>query len=1349
MRRIRTLLLVMVLIGAGRYSGTGQSLVFHHLGTENGLSQSSVLAMAQDSQGFMWFGTRSGLNKYDTRNFKVYKTSTASSQTLSNNYVLSLLADSRKHLWAGTVFGLNLYDAGNDVFRRFIKDSGTCNLSHNTINCIYEDKAGHLWVGTANGLNMLTDLVKQRFINYYYSATTASIAGNDVRTIYEDHQRNLWVGTSKGLTRMSWHNGTVAFTSFGHLSGNAAGTGDDYITSITEDAQQVLWIGTQHGLYRYDAATEHFIAFVPAGGAIHNNVRKIVCDKEGRLWIGTLEGLSVLNTEDNTVSTYQHDPENVQSIGQNSIYDIFRDANGSTWVGTYYAGVSVVYAHATSFTVYRESRLHPGISHNVVSAITEDEKHNLWIGTEGGGLNYFDRQRNQFTSYKNKSGDAGSISSNLVKAVYRDKNGLLWIGTHSGGLNVFNAATGRFQHYRHNAADPYSLSSDDVIAILEDSYGRLWIGTDRNGLNVLDRTTGRFEHYATDASGAFNICNDLIKTIYEDSHRRLWVGTGAGLILMNENGKNTCITAREGDTTALQSGFVNCIREDSNGNIWCGTYFGGLSMYHPDTKTFTTYQVKDGLPGNNIAGIVEDGQGYLWVSTDNGLSRFDIANRKFKNYNADDGIAANEFNYNSFYKDSKGQLFFGGYNGLTAFFPRNIDLNDYVAPVVFTSLKLFNKPVTVHGADALLARNITLTDAITFKYDQNIFTIDFALLNYIKPGKNKFAYKLEGFEKNWNYVIATSATYTNLPAGTYTFLVKGANNDGVWNETPARMEIKVLPPFWRTWWAWTLYVLVVAGLLFLLLRFFYMRALFRREHELHQFKLNFFTNISHEIRTHLTLITGPVEKLMLSKKDEEQTTRQLEHVKNNADRLLNLVSELMDFRRAETNNLPLHVSSHNLVGFVQDIYTAFLPVAAARSIQLIFTSDIKSADIYFDKQQLEKVFFNLLSNAIKFTPADGEINIHVQNSANAIAISITDNGKGIAPEHLSKLFVNFFQVHDAGNTGYGIGLALSKSITELHKGTLAVQSKPAAGDQKGSTTFTVTLLKGDTHFNAEQLQPVLATGDRKITVPVAENDVEALPASIVPVAEVPVVLLVEDNAEVRAFIRESLQDHYHILESVNGAEGWTTATEQLPDLVISDVMMAEMDGLTLCRQLKTDERTSHIPVILLTARTAHTAQVDGLQTGADVYITKPFSIEVLQLQVRNLLAARAAMRQKFSREITLQPRNTVVNTLDEQFLDRMIALVEEHMDNPDFGVAMVSEQVNMSQPVLYKKLKALTDMSVHDFIKSIRLKKAAQLLQQKQLTVYEVAYAVGYSDRKYFSREFKKQFGVAPSDWEG
>jgi len=1328
----------------------GQNITFRNLTVENGLSQNAVMSIVQDAKGFIWIGTRHGLNRYDGTGFKIYKRGSGSN-TISDNVINALLVDEEGILWVGTSNGLNIYNAQLDEFEKvFAIPSNPKGLTNNNINCIYQDKKKRIWVGTNKGLNLIIDRKNKEVKAFLCDEKRTS--GSFIKTIAESSDGNLWLGTLSGLMRMRFDKGNINYQNFTSDASNPNSISANNITSIIEDREQQLWVATLHdGINRYNKNQKSFTRFYqnnsPSTPFINNNIRKLLLDNHGNIWIGTQDGLSIFDPISNKSVSYQHDPEIKTSLTNNSIHSIFQDVNGTIWIGTYHGGINIAYTQVTPFSIYQNKRTPFSLSNNVVSSIIEENPNNFWVGTEGGGLDYLDKKTGDFISYKNNQVDSTTISSNFVKIVYKDRHDNLWIGTAFGGvLNLFNKKTRQFKHIMVDKnRNRNNLSFDEVVALLNDSKDNFWVGS-LSGLSILNKKNGQFENHTSYTPLEKQLHNKDVHVLFEDSKQNIWIGTSGGLhLLKNNTQKLIGFLQKENDPDYLQSDGINCVMEDSKGVIWVGTYYGGLSRFDSNKQIFTTYSDKNGLPNNNVLGIEEDEDHNLWVSTENGLSKFNPKEKTFRNYTASDGLAGNKFNNNSFFKSSVGELYFGGNNGLSSFYPRSIEINKYIAPTVFTSLKLSGNIVSIGADDHLLTQEINATKEIVFNHDQNIFSIEFALLNYIKPEKNRYAFMLQGFENKWNFSSTPSATYNNLPAGNYTFMVKAANNDGVWNETPSTIKITILPPIWKTWWAYSLYVIITISIFFFFLRFLWLRELYKREHEMQQFKLNFFTNISHEIRTHLTLISGPVEKLMEDSNENTAVKKQLEYVKSNADRLLKLVSELMDFRKAETKNLALHVTKNNLILFLEEIFSSFKEMAITKNIRIIFIHHTNHIDLFFDIRQMEKVIFNLLTNAFKFTNNGGNISMEVIEGKDDIRVTITDDGKGIAPENLKNLFVNFFQVEDdtTTNTGYGIGLALSKSIVELHKGKILVESGLASDNKKGHTIFSVILQKGNAHFTEEQLEPEGKNEETYSELMVIETTDE----EEVENTKLPTVLLVEDNHELRSFIKESLSGQYIIIESVNGEKGVKSALENIPDLIISDVMMPELDGISLVNILRADERTNHIPIILLTAKASSESQIDGFQTGADAYITKPFSIKILELQARNLIASRVAMRQKYSRQVLLEPTKTLINTVEEDFLKKVMDYIEENLENPEFGVQMLSSHVNMSSPILYKKLKTITNMSVNNFIKSMRLKKAAQLLQQNQMTVYEVGYAVGFNDRKYFSQEFKKQFGVYPSEY--
>jgi ligand-binding sensor domain-containing protein/signal transduction histidine kinase/CheY-like chemotaxis protein/AraC-like DNA-binding protein len=1345
-------LLVVLLLGYVAACAQKDKMIFNHLTVENGLSQSSVLSIAQDSMGFMWFGTKDGLNKYNTRNFELYKREQGNNASLSSSQnINALFTDSKGNLWVGTQKGLNRYLPESNGFKRYLYDPLNKNsISNNIVRAIYEDRKGSIWIGTDSGLNKL--IGADRFQRFLPAANgREGLPFQLVKTICEDYEGAIWVGTLQGLTRMRLQNGKYHFESFFHKNGDPESLIDNDISVIFEDPKRNLWIGTHsNGLELFNRSKGTFTHFMSKKGqsnSISSNViRRIKTDQDGRLWISTLNGINILDIETKEFTVLNHNPDDPNSLNQNSIYDILRDATGSMWVGTYYGGVNFYQANSTPFRTYKTRADKNGISSNVVSTIVEDKDRNLWIGTEAEGLNYYDRASGKFTSFKHDVEKPNSLSSNLVKAISIDHQGKVWIGTYEGGLDVYLPDSKTFKHYRPNNTNSTGLHSNRIVCLLHDSRNRLWIGTRAQGIFIYNEKENSFAPYS-------NVNNHhelkFLRYFFEDAKKNIWMATNSGTFILDPVSNKIRSFMVNDNSSKFDD--INIIEEDSKGIIWLGSYDAGLIRYDPKTHKIRFYTMKDGLPSNVILGILEDEQRNLWISTDNGLAKFD--RKIFKTYTVEDGLPGNVFNYNSFCKDANGEFFFGGYNGMVSFFPDKIKENKKIPKVIFTRLRLFNKTVVVGDESNLLDRNISLTKELTFSHAQNIFSIEFAALNYIKSEKNKYAYKLEGLDKEWNYVASPIATFYNLPPGTYKLLIKGSNNDSVWANEPGEMIIHIKPPFWKTWWAYLIYILFLVGILFLVFRYLWIRARLRREHEIYQMKMDFFTNVSHEIRTPLTLIVGPLEHLINDTKEFPRLNRRLLTVKKNAGRLTRLVNELMDFRKEEAGKMTLNVSPENIVDFVKEIYLSFQYLAIKHHIDYQFNSDDDHIEVYFDHEQLEKVFFNLLSNAFKFTPDRGKIILSVKRvETGYIEITVLDNGKGIPKESRDKIFTNFYQVKDplSRNSGTGIGLALSKKIAKLHHGDLLLLPAVDGSADNVHTCFSLKLRTGHSHFKKAELIPQFVNVESPDLYRLPQEPLEMVDPDLSKEGsgdDKVTLLIVEDNREIRDFIRQSLRPFYHIIEAEDGEKGAQLAFEKIPDIIVSDVMMPVMDGLELCRVLKTDARTSHIPIILLTARSGNIHEVSGLKTGAEAYITKPFSIDVLQLNINNLLALQANMRRKFSQQITLQPTNVLIESTDEEFLNKIMLIIENNFSVDDFNVNILAAEVGMSTPILYKKIKALTGMTVNNFIKSVRLKRAAQLLKQNAYTVYEVAYMVGFNDSKYFSKEFAKQFGRTPSDY--
>ncbi|MFD1630502.1 hybrid sensor histidine kinase/response regulator transcription factor [Pseudopedobacter beijingensis] len=1354
MKRLFYLLLFLI-SGLNVFSQT----YFDHYSVSDGLSQSTVLTICKDNRGFMWFGTRDGLNRFDGRTFKQYRHDPDNKNTIStDDYIYSIVEDYDKKLWIGTQDGLNYYSPETDSFERIdkktVKQAGNDKFAILTI-CVAKD--GKVWFGTNNGISYIENAKSRDFKNIYKKD---GLADNEVYSIIEDLKGNIWAGTTNGLTRITYDKQTkkYIYQSFKNNKEDPTSISGNYIKTICEDKKGRIWIGTEkNGISMYDATTNIFKRYNTLNSRLTNDIiRKIIFTKDDKMWVGTMVGVNLINLKTDKFEVYKHEFDNDKSLSDNSIKDIYEDDLGSVWIGTNFGGINVTHRNTLVFDVFKHNDFKNSISGNIISSIIQDNNE-IWIGTEGTGLDRYNKLTKTFRFYNHNPADPASIGSNTIKSIFKDSEGYVWVGLFERGLERFDPKTQTFKHYRPNPNHPNSLNHGYVSAVAEDQEGNILIGTSNKGLNILDKKTDHFS-YITATSPTKKLSSDYIRNILVDSKGNTWIGTVYGLNLLRKNAADFQKFYR--GENGLTSNYINCIEEDQFGNIWIGAHKGGLSIYQAKDNKFKNYTIEDGLVSNNVVGINFDNNGNIWVSTDNGLSKLNRKTQSFKNFDVNDGLPSNEFSVNSTFKDSGGNLYFGTYNGLVFFEPNDLTYNAYAPKIAFTNLKLFNKTVEVNGSDGLLKKDVSFAEKIVFKASQNIFSLDFVAFNYINTQRNKYAYKLEGFEKEWNYVDNPTATYTNLPAGTYKLVVKAANNDGVWTKQPAEITIKVLPPLWKTWWAYLIYLAGFVVVWFQINKFlrkqqkletdlYYEHINSERQKELYQNKLDFFTKISHEIRTPLTLIFAPLEKLIDSTKKDNALNNQLRSIKNNTDRLLRLISELLDFRKIETGNLKLQLSLVDLDGFCSDIYESFKYLASTKHIHFEYEALAKPY-ARIDKNQMEKVLYNLLTNAIKYTDEGGTVKLRLRTQNNRVLIDVEDNGVGILEQDQENIFSNFYQSKNENGhiVGWGIGLALVKNIVELHHGEISLQSIQRTEETPGFARFTLSLAAVE--VDEETLEALENEEHTPYGVVEPEQAVEQVDEQLVLEEKRDKkhsILIVEDNTELRNFLVQSLIDKYHIYEAQDGEEGLESALKNIPDLIISDVTMPNMDGFEFCSKVKTNESTNHIPVIMLTAMASHLHQVDGLQAGANVYITKPFSLQLLELHVNNLLRSADALREKLSRKIMLMPRDIELENPEEKFLQKLVSLVEKYMEDSEFNVSVLVDEIGMSQTALYKKLKALTGMTITDFIKSIRLKRAAQLLKQKKINIAEVAYSVGFNDRKYFSKEFRKQFGKSPTEY--
>ncbi len=1328
-----------------------ETLSFRHIDSRQGLSQNSVFTIAQDGEGFMWFGTRTGLNRYDGYRMQTYEHTPDSNGGLMSNDIRGLYYDQAiNKLWICTTEGLNVYDPTIDAFQTKVffseeRDSPT----ELFVRCLLRDGKGNLWAGTFEGLYRYNE-EKQQFQNAALPRELETSGKRfDVRTLYEDRDGVIWIGSTTGLFSMQADEAGRPDFLPRPVDKATRPMFDTYIQFLTQDGTGRYWIGTgKNGLYSWrpgETPVHHLHDPHDAHTLSDNDIRVLAVDDKGRIWVGTFLGLNIFDESTQRFYRYQQELGNPRSLSGGSVRAIYFDTRGSAWVGTYYGGVSYYSPEAYRFTHHQPRAGQGELSHAVVSSFWEDEKDNVWIGTEGGGINYWDRDANTYQHFQYVPGQRDGLSGNNVKTIIGQGDSI-WIGTFATGLYLYRPSLRTWKNFQMGEN---GLSNNNVYGLLLDE-GRLWIATYGGGLDVMDLKTGKIDVYRPHEQDSGSICSRMGRILMKDLKGQVWVGTHDGLDRIEQKADGSIRFHHH-----LKNQIISSLLAANDSSIWIGTYHQGVFVLGKDGKMVKRFTREDGLPGRTAFGVLEDANGYIWVSTERGLAKIDRRYESIMSYNYSDGLDNLEYNFSSYYKARSGEMFFGGTQGFTSFFPSAVRTNTFVPPVVFTHLLSSNKEIKPGDETKLLKTSLNETTHLTFPYNDANITIGFAAMDFLNPANNHYAYRLEGLDQDWKYVQGQAeVSYTLQRSGTYTFRLKGGNNDGVWNQRERQLTITVLPPPWRSPAAYCIYAILALVLLVGSYRFIQMRHTLQLEQltaaqqeELHQAKMRFYTNVTHEFRTPLTLILGPVEDL-LRKGVPFGGERQLKAIQQNAERLLRLVNQLLNFRNLEHDHNELRVAEGNFVKFIQEVFLSFREQARIEGIRYTFETSREDISLWYDRDKLEKVFYNLLSNAFKFTPKDGAISLKLYEKSTEIGIEVCDSGPGIPEALRPKVFDRF--VHQESHVevsavGSGIGLALAKQLVEMHGGKIEVCNAHHEG-----ACFRVMLPKGKDHYGPREILTNFKNSENfqaYLDKTQVSSAAKPLPLKEADPAHKQKLLVVEDNPEVRGYVQDIFEAHFELLLAENGAIGLQEARKHLPDLIISDIMMPEMDGIELCSQLKSHVKTSHIPVILLTARTGQIFRVEGLETGADAYLTKPFSPYELQLKVHNLLEARHRIRERFHTVLKLEPKEITVTSADEIFLTKAIEIVEQYMDHADFSVEVFAHELAVSRPLLFTKIKAITSQTPNNFIKSLRLKRSAQLLTQSNLGVAEIAYQVGFRDARYFSKCFQKEFGKTPSEY--
>ena len=1327
---------------------------FEHLSVKDGLSQLSVLSIYQDAQGFLWFGTRDGLNKYDGYNFQIFRESDPD-RFISNSFIECITEDANGNLWVGTKRGLNRFDRTVGRFVPYYSGADST-ISDNDAICLLKDHRNILWVGTFHGLNRYIP-EKNKFERCVFEGVPPQ---STIYALAEDHNQNLWIGTENGLYV---YNPQSNKTRRYRHPDNVSSTAQDRIEALFCDSKNRVWISFyQQGICLYDEENDNFILFNKVNGLSDNNVRCIVEDKEGNILTGTFNGLcSYDEKKGKFVSAFGNTEQDIVPMSNFSVYDVLCDRSGTVWVGTYSGGVSYYSSYNQRFRFYD-----PGMQgqklFGIVGPMVEHST-GIWIGTEGGGLLYFDRNKSSYTYFRLPGASDRSFSRNIVKSLLLEGD-CLWIGTTYN--NVY-----RFDIVRREFLQPVAPSWGNIHYMLfRDHEKNFWIGS--TGISSLGylKPNGLPEFpLPLERGQTFNPSN--VRCMLEDSVGIYYIASfTSGLYRYNLHKKTMKQFAHvEGDSASLAYDRITSMCYTKDGAIWVSTFGGGISRFDHVAETFENYGHRHGLASGTVYTIVVDHDDQLWMSTSAGISQFDPQTKTFTNFNKNNGIHISEFTPGSGMVTANNEIFFGGNDGFVSFYPQQFEINNFAPPVVITKISINNQPL--ENMDMIAEKTLRLN------HKQSNITIEFSALNFVYPHQNQYAYKLEGFDREWNEVgTRRTAYYTNIQPGNYTFLVKGSNNDGVWNEQGARLLISISRQPWNTWWAWTLYLIAIVAGIYMVVHSSRVRTQLRNNirikqieqenmEELHQTKIKLFTNFSHELRTPLTLILTPLDDILQNNNLTPALHDALHLMHKNANRLLYTVNQLMDFRKKESGHLQLKAAEGNIVKFVHEIFIAFNELARSRNIDFHFDCALESKQLWYDRNLLEKVLFNLLSNAFKNTSDGGKINVSMMPvnidalkrdfSGNIgrlpaledfVLIAVNDSGTGIPEPEMEKIFDPFYQVHRQGIPqpfGTGIGLNLSKGIIELHQGAIW-----AANTSDSGAIFRIVLPEGNSHLRESELEPDFRNSEDSSHY-LIKNTIETAPEQDAGTQTGQTghsVLIVEDNADVRHYVKSHLGKYYAIFEACNGQEAFDTAVELLPDLVVSDIMMPVMDGIELCHRLKDDLRTGHIPVILLTARVTVMQVQEGFECGADDYITKPFNSTLLVTRIKNLIASREKLRKLFGEKTSFMFPELPTSSVDSRFMDLVYKYIIDNLTETDLNMDNFCKEVGMSRSNFYRKISTLSDSNPNELIRNTRLQFAAKHLRETNLSISEIAYNVGFSSPSYFTKMFRTHFKMSPSE---
>lgn len=1314
--------------------------LFTKISLDQGLSQSTVLDVAQDSLGYMWFATRDGLNRFDGYGFKIFRSDVADTLSIASDVIYSLCVDSKNRIWAGGETGVSCYSYDIGAFKNYTLFTSA---DRNSIKGIIADGTD-IWLGSSAGALYLWDREEDIFHKISYRLSGKSL--KSITKIIDDGD-DLLVCSQEGL--FSFDKKTFDMTPI-LIGGSLLGVHD-----ATFDAEGGLWVATdEHGVFHLDRNNricEHLHKSLTKGQTLlDNRVRALALDKVGNVWMGTFKGLNVFNADTALIDNYVEEDRNSFSLSQNSVRSIFVDKEDGVWIGTYYGGISYYRKGNVKFHSIGMNEGHVRLNDNVVNFIKEGTDGSIWIGTNDHGLNHWDRKNDKMVYYSN----TGRKGLNNIKSILPLRDGTLLIGEHWGGLSHVNPQTGATRSFKKSDAQ-YAITDNRVDALLLTQDNKVWVGT-YNGLFKFDLESGKFTPFYEDVRGN-KISSNSILSLLEDSHQRIWIGTFNGLNLYHQDSDFLeAFLYNAEDSTSLSRNEVTCILEDSKKNIWVGTS-KGLNLFDEVTRSFRHFTTKNGLSNDFICALLEDETGNLWISTNKGLTKLNIETGRCLRYVKDDGLQSNQFNHASACRTSDGLMMFGGINGITTFYPDNIMNTAINDSVMFTELLLNNRPVRPGDETGILKKHIVKSDKLVLRSEQNVFTIRFSTINYNTNNHVNYQYKLKGIHDDWLPIRGNSLTISDIAPGKYQFLVRV--DPTMFESGKSRISsinIEILPPWWRHPLMYVIYLMLIAGVLSFVYRIVRGRIKMYNElriekmekqkmEEMQKRQMQFFVNISHEFKTPLTLILSPLEKLKSVCVHDEWKSRQLELIYKNTLSLRSLIDRLMSFRKAESGQIRLHVVKNDIIGTLSRIYSSFYAMARGKDIKYTFTTEQKELVTLFDNYVIERVCYNLLSNAFKFTPAGGEISFEVKVTGEYLSISVKDSGKGIPKEQQQRIFERFYSVVDSEIVGgTGIGLTYAKLLAEMHHGMIEVESEEGKG-----ALFVFKLPLADSAYSASEIQEVEGVLKETSTAFVPEvSELSFLSRECEHRQDLPSILVVDDNLNITSYLYDNLSLKYNVDIVHDGEEALSKVNEQNYDLLICDVMMPKMNGIVLCKKIKQSIKTCHIPVFLLTAKSDVEYQIEGLDVGADDYIVKPFSLEVLEAKIRNTIDIRNRLKEIYKNNVDIVPDKVAYFSKDQEFLSKASAFVEEHLSELEFSVESLAELMCMSRSNLHLKFKAITGDSISEFIKKIRFRKAVELLESEKYNVTEVSMMTGFSSPSYFTKVFKKVFGYLPTEYK-